>query len=567
VEDESFSIDEAEDNLDLEDASFRSVGDEPSSRLRYGALPQNKEGWVGYLSPSRVNAPLAALRSRTRVYMRLADRRLYLYKNDDPNLIKEPLKVIDLKKATVAPGRKECEFLLATPSKPKPMSFKVESLHQREDWIEKMMVASKVNLEDHYNMGRRLGKGAFGEVRLAEDKETNEKFAIKVLKKQGRSSRQKALLEREVKALTSVSHENIVRTLDIFDQSGELCIVSEYVDGGELGHLMDDLDETNVVPEDVARNLTMQLLQGLLHLHQHGIVHRDIKPENILCVGGTWPPKLKLTDFGLSNFLGEDESAVLKSVVGSPVFIAPEMVMRKGYTTAVDIWGVGVVVHQLLTGVVPFNVNDFDDYREFLRTGPKFRERRWEMISEDAQSFVRSLLQVHPQKRLTAASALQHRWLGANKDKVPVFDRHCRPSRRLMMSRRMDGTLSRKSTVIEIPKGLRPTLPSLSSIRQSSVLALVGSEKGSTPVSSARAKAVLRKWVLAAISINAMKEACSRAHERDKAPEGDRDMKNLNQWIDRLAGKHKEREREREREQQRAKSGERVPASPRQPKE
>lgn len=535
---DSWASDSHGDALEFDDYSFKSVESEPSSKLRYGALPQAKEGWVGYLSPSRVGATLAALRVRTKLFMRLADRRLYLYRSSDPDHTKEPLRAIELKRATVAAGRKDCEFFVAVPGKPKPYSFKVESTRERDDWIDKIVVVSKVNITSHYNLGRRLGRGAFGEVRLAEDRETAEKFAIKVLRKNGRSARQKTLLEREVKALTSVNHENIVRTFDVFDQSGELCIVSEYVDGGELGHLMDGLNEKNTAAEDVVQNLAMQLLKGLLHLHQNGIVHRDIKPENILCVGGTWPPKVKLTDFGLSNFIDEDESVVLKSVVGSPVFIAPEMVMRKGYTTAVDLWGVGVVVYQLLVGTTPFNVNDFEDYKDFLQHGPKFREPQWSSLSSEAQSFVRSLLQVDPAKRLTAASALQHQWLAKAETCVPKFDKNSRISRRLMMSRRISGLISnaRKSTVIELPSDGRAGSPSPRvEVHNRAMPPEPCAEK---PVSSERARAELRKAVLGVISMRRLQEAGAEGAARVAATHS-ADMKNLTIWIDRLAGKNK----------------------------
>lgn len=102
-----------------------------------------------------------------------------------------------------------------------------------------------------------------------------------------------------------------------------------------------------------AKHIMRQILLGVRYLHRKNIVHRDIKPENILCTGKSWPLQVKLTDFGLSNFLSEEDDenrkGVLLSHVGTSYYIAPEIIGRKGYGPAVDMWACGIVMYVSLT--------------------------------------------------------------------------------------------------------------------------------------------------------------------------------------------------------------------------
>jgi serine/threonine protein kinase len=173
-------------------------------------------------------------------------------------------------------------------------------------------------LEDFYILGKVIGKGSYGEVFLGTDKITQDTCAVKIIRKNPSNRKQKKFIERERAIMTAVDHPNIVRTFDVFEGPSKLAIVSEYMGGGEL---FDIIIASQYFTEDKARLIMKQILSGVQYLHQNNIVHRDIKPENVLVAAGkAWPLQVKLTDFGLSNFLagdGIDSNAALLSHVGS----------------------------------------------------------------------------------------------------------------------------------------------------------------------------------------------------------------------------------------------------------
>jgi serine/threonine protein kinase len=138
--------------------------------------------------------------------------------------------------------------------------------------------------------------------------------------------------------LKDVNHENVIVTLDVFENEEQIALVTEYMEGGEL---FDRLIHEKAFTEGKARGIMKQILLGVEHLHSKGIVHRDIKPENVLCLRAEWPFTVKLTDFGLSNILDDeavDTNLALLSHVGTKFYLAPEVIGKQGYGDGVDIW-------------------------------------------------------------------------------------------------------------------------------------------------------------------------------------------------------------------------------------
>lgn len=277
-------------------------------------------------------------------------------------------------------------------------------------WNSALRSSSASGVADFYKVGNVLGEGAFAQVRLAYDRETGEKAAVKVIKKHGHDPREMEYVLREMDIMKSVSHPNIVNTIDMFDSPTHLHIVLEYMAGGEL---FDIIADAGSFTEQKAAQVTRDVIKGVQYLHMHDIVHRDIKPENVLCVSRSWPLQVKIADFGLADFSQDGEiNSTANGMIGTPGYVAPEVVNRQKYGPGVDMWAVGVLLYIMLSGKMPFYGRDDQACLQMISRGKySFPDREWLKISPDAKSLVKGLLQLDPNKRLTANAALQHKWL------------------------------------------------------------------------------------------------------------------------------------------------------------
>ncbi len=273
-----------------------------------------------------------------------------------------------------------------------------------------MKQSADSGVKDFYILGELLGEGAFAQVKLGTDRETGDKVAVKIIKKNQYDHKEMEYILREMNIMKSVSHTNIVNTVDIFNSPKYLHIVLEYMQGGELFDIIADAGNFS---EQQASQVMRDTIKGVQYLHLHGIVHRDIKPENVLCKSKDWPLHVKIADFGLANFTEDGEvREKTQALIGTPGYVAPELVRGEHYGAAVDMWACGVLLYIMLSGRMPFYGRDDQACLRMIAIGKyEFPDREWSRISEDAKSLVRGLLQVDPDKRLTADAALQHRWL------------------------------------------------------------------------------------------------------------------------------------------------------------
>mmetsp|Transcript_927 Transcript_927/g.2921 ORF Transcript_927/g.2921 Transcript_927/m.2921 type:complete len:396 (+) Transcript_927:313-1500(+) len=280
---------------------------------------------------------------------------------------------------------------------------------QRDEWHDALFKAASSDITLFYTMGSVIGRGCFGEVRRCLNNKTRELTAIKVIKKRNCTPEDLHYLEREVSIVRDLYHENIVRTVDVFETMDTLCLCMEYMGGGML---YDNISEAGYFTEKIASQIFAEILHGVQYLHDHGIAHRDIKPENILCSRKEWPYHVKLSDFGLSNYSG----APMRTRVGTPYFVAPEVLKGHTYGTAVDSWSCGVVLYNLLSGKLPFDSEEEPEkiFRLILDGKFTFPDREWENISRDAKRLIKDLLVVDPEKRLTIKGALKSRWLSSS---------------------------------------------------------------------------------------------------------------------------------------------------------
>ena len=165
---------------------------------------------------------------------------------------------------------------------------------------------------------------------------------------------------REIEVLKMCQHPNIIKLLDIFENSDNYFIVIEYMEGKDL---FDYIQKRNfLLPETRVKHLVCQLITATRYIHDFGIVHRDLKLENIMMSDVTNNAKPKLVDFGLARILSPNETA--NEPFGTLGYVAPEVLKKKPYSFSCDVWSIGCIMHALLTGSLPF---DHESQRETIR--------------------------------------------------------------------------------------------------------------------------------------------------------------------------------------------------------
>ena len=211
----------------------------------------------------------------------------------------------------------------------------------------KMSSISKGILSD-YTINSTLGKGTFSTVKLATNKRTNEKIAIKILEKNKiKTTRDFNRINREINIAKNINHLNIVQFLEIKEDLDKYYILMEYCENGEL---FDLILSKKKLSEDEAAYYFYQLVNGLEYIHMNNIIHRDLKPENLLLTKNNI---LKIIDFGLSNYNPEDN--LLITPCGSPCYASPEMVSGKKYNGITnDVWSIGIILYAMIYGYLPF---------------------------------------------------------------------------------------------------------------------------------------------------------------------------------------------------------------------
>ena len=241
----------------------------------------------------------------------------------------------------------------------------------------------------------QLGKGSFGEVYLVQKINTQEKFAMKVLRKErimGQNLLKYAIAERNVLSLSN--HPFIVKLNFAFQTSSKLFLILEYCPNGDLAkHLLFE----KRFPEDRAKFYICEVLLALENLHQRDIIFRDLKPDNVVL---DEEGHAKLTDFGLSKE-GVTENQYAKSFCGSIAYLAPEMLKKQGHGKAVDWYLLGVLFYEMLVGITPFFTNRKEDIFHNIEFGEL---KIPEFVSEEAADLLRGLLQKDPKKRLGGSS-------------------------------------------------------------------------------------------------------------------------------------------------------------------
>ncbi|KAI9505815.1 kinase-like domain-containing protein [Coemansia spiralis] len=252
-----------------------------------------------------------------------------------------------------------------------------------------------------YQLGDIIGKGAAGSVYRGLNLRTGEVVAIKQIRKEGFSSNDEIEAARkEIDVLRDLHHRNIVKYIGYEQTEQELDIILEYCEGGSLQNI---LRKFSKFPENLVGVYVAQILDGLSYLHNNAILHRDIKPGNILLLKDG---VVKLADFGVARFQNG-----LNTVVGSPYWIAPEVLQLKGATAASDIWSLGCTIVQLVDGKAPYQ--DLPPMAAMFRIGQDEHPPFPPNISVQLRDFLSKCLVHVPSARATAAELRSHEWIFA----------------------------------------------------------------------------------------------------------------------------------------------------------
>jgi serine/threonine protein kinase len=190
----------------------------------------------------------------------------------------------------------------------------------------------KEPLESKYEVGAELGRGKFAIVKRVVDKSSGEKYAAKFLRKRrgGKLCRDDIIVEMDIMR-QSMDHHRIIKLREVFESTREMILILELATGGELFRMI----AVDPLPEDRARDVVLQLLEGVEHLHSLNIVHLDLKPENILLYR-KGQLDIRIADFGLALQITPGEQ--VKTLVGTAEYVAPEILNYEPLSTAADMW-------------------------------------------------------------------------------------------------------------------------------------------------------------------------------------------------------------------------------------
>lgn len=280
-------------------------------------------------------------------------------------------------------------------------------------------------IRDKYTLGPKLGQGSFASVRLATRNSDEKKFAVKVISKAKLRQKRRNMASRasvdapanaisrdEATIMRKLKHNNCCGIVEVFESRKKIYLVLELCEGGDIFEYWKD----EVFSEQHAARVIKSVALGLQYLHSHGIIHRDIKPENLLYTKATetTPSFLKITDFGLSIYRETPEviQAKLVTVCGTEIYMAPEMLSKKGYDKECDLWSVGVMLYELLAGYPPFIHNNPEELMKSIKEGKvNYPEKHWAGISKEAKEVVSGLLTVDVKERWKVENLLSSKWV------------------------------------------------------------------------------------------------------------------------------------------------------------
>ncbi|KFB42377.1 AGAP001793-PA-like protein [Anopheles sinensis] len=260
----------------------------------------------------------------------------------------------------------------------------------------------------NFDIGRPLGRGKFGNVYLAREKETKFVIALKVLfKKQVKSQGIEHQVRREIEIQSHLRHPNILRMYGYFHDESRIYLILEYAQGGTLFKAQQQQPGKRF-PEKQCAIYVNSLVSALIYLHERNVIHRDIKPENLLLGHGG---ELKIADFGWSV---HEPASSRTTLCGTLDYLSPEMVQGQPHSKTVDLWSLGVLAYELLCGKAPFLANTYEEtYRKIMRVQYTVPND----VSKAAGHLISKLLVREPANRMPLENVAIHPWIQLHVEK------------------------------------------------------------------------------------------------------------------------------------------------------
>ncbi|KAK6145948.1 hypothetical protein DH2020_019817 [Rehmannia glutinosa] len=260
-------------------------------------------------------------------------------------------------------------------------------------------------LEREYRVGEEIGRGRYGVVSRCYSAVTGQCFAVKSIEKRliQDDAVDSLCLRNEAKLMHLASgHPNVLGIFDVYEDDEFLHVVLEYCGAGDL---FERITARPVFAESEARRVMVPLMEAIAHIHDRGVAHRDIKPDNILFNSYN---ELKLADFGSAECFGN--GGLMSGIVGTPYYVAPEVVSGMGYTEKVDVWSGGVILYIMLAGIPPFYGESAREIFEVvLRANLRFPRSVFGSVSSEAKDLLRRMLCKDVSRRFSADQVLKSR--------------------------------------------------------------------------------------------------------------------------------------------------------------
>ncbi|XP_042510532.1 serine/threonine-protein kinase ATG1c-like isoform X2 [Macadamia integrifolia] len=274
--------------------------------------------------------------------------------------------------------------------------------------------SSRARVVGDYIVGRQIGSGSFSVVWHARHRALGTEVAIKEIVMERLSKKLQESLLSEIDILQKIDHPSIIRLHNIIKSPGRILLVLEYCRGGDLSIFIQR--HGGRVPEATAKHFMQQLAAGLQILRENNLIHRDLKPQNLLLSTNDNHSVLKIADFGFARSL--QPRGLAETLCGSPLYMAPEIMQFQKYDAKADLWSVGAILFQLVTGKTPFTGNN---QMQLLQNILKSNELRFPQdntdLSSDCLDLCRKLLRRNPVERLTFEEFFNHPFLSLNRPK------------------------------------------------------------------------------------------------------------------------------------------------------